>query len=331
MKLTCFDLATTDPAFNLAAEQYVFDCLPRDRAYFMLWQNDNAVIVGKYQNTLAEIDESFVREHGVKVVRRLSGGGAVYHDLGNLNFTFITDAGELAALDLRRFCEPIAEVLGSFGVTAEINGRNDMTVEGKKISGNSQYLRQGRVMHHGTILFDSDLSTVSRALRADESKFTSKAAKSVRSRVANVSEYLPEAVSLAAFRAALLSRFTAREGAELRSFTGADVDNIRRLQRERYDTWEWNYGFSPAYTVRRRARIEGCGSVEAQLSVENGLVTDARFFGDYFCVEEPEGLAARLIGCRADEAGYRAALSGTDASRFIVGLDSEALIRLLCD
>lgn len=137
MKLSYLDLMTTDPSYNLAMEQYVFDCLPRDRMYFMLWQNDNAIIVGKYQNTIAEINEEAVRERGIRVVRRLSGGGAVYHDMGNLNFTFITDVGESNALDLKLFCEPVVRTLATLGVKAEVNGRNDITIDGKKFSGNS--------------------------------------------------------------------------------------------------------------------------------------------------------------------------------------------------
>jgi len=143
MRLDYLDLTCTDPSRNLAMEQHVFDALPRDRAYFMLWQNDNAIIIGKHQNTLAEINEPYVRAHGIRVVRRLSGGGAVYHDLGNLNFTFITDAGDTAKLDFRLFCLPIVRTLEGFGVHAEVNGRNDITIDGKKFSGNSQYLRRG--------------------------------------------------------------------------------------------------------------------------------------------------------------------------------------------
>ena len=138
MKLSYLDLMTTDPSYNLAMEQYVFDCLPRDRMYFMLWQNDNAIIVGKYQNTISEINEQAVRERGIRVVRRLSGGGAVYHDMGNLNFTFITDAGGSSALDMKLFCAPVVRTLAALGVKAEVNGRNDITIDGKKFSGNSQ-------------------------------------------------------------------------------------------------------------------------------------------------------------------------------------------------
>ena len=167
------DLHTTDAAWNLAAEQYVFESLPRDRSYFMLWQNRSAVIVGKHQDTLAEINRPYVEAHGIQVIRRPSGGGAVYHDLGNLNYTIITDSGSTDRLDLSLFCQPVLRVLRALGVPAELTGRNDLTVEGRKFSGSAQYLRQGRILHHGTLLFDSDLGAVQQALRVDPEKIRS--------------------------------------------------------------------------------------------------------------------------------------------------------------
>ena len=330
MKLSYLDLTTTDPAFNLAAEQYVFDALPRDRAYFMLWQNDNAIIVGKYQNTFAEINEAYVKEHGIRVVRRLSGGGAVYHDLGNLNFTFIADAGTLSTLNFTIFCEPVIRTLAKFGVTAEVNGRNDMTIDGRKFSGNSQYLKQGRIMHHGTILFDSDLSVVSNALQVDESKFQSKASKSVRSRVTNVAAYLPTPVSLPEFRSALLADIAQSADGEAYVFSASDLAAIEKLRAERYGTWEWNYGFSPACTIERRARIEGCGTVEVRIGVSGGHISEMHFYGDFFSVSEPEQLSARFVGLSPDAQGYKKALQGIDVSQYIVGLTNEALMQLLC-
>ena len=203
--LRYINLTTTDPAFNLAAEQYVFENLPKDRSYFMLWQNDNAVIIGKYQNTLAEINLPYVEQHNIRVVRRLSGGGAVFHDLGNLNYSFISDTGSSENLNLRLFCEPVVRALAELGVHAEINGRNDMTVDGKKFSGNAQYLRGGRVLHHGTILYNSDHSVIGEALHVDQSKIAAKGIPSVRSRVTNLLPYFPKGTTLSDFRAALLA------------------------------------------------------------------------------------------------------------------------------
>ena len=330
-ELRYLNLETTDAAFNLAAEQYVFDSLPRDRRYFMLWQNHSAVIIGKYQNTLAEINRPFVQAHGIQVVRRLSGGGAVYHDLGNLNFTFITDAGDLETLDMKLFCEPVLRTLAALGVQAEVNGRNDMTIDGQKFSGNSQYLRGGRIMHHGTLLFDSDLSVVAQALRVDPAKIQAKGLKSVRSRVTNIRPHLREDFPLSVFRAVLLENILRETPGEEYRFSETDLAAIETLRRERYDTWEWNFGASPECTLLRRRRFEGCGTVEARLFVEHGRIQSVHFSGDFFSADEPEALGARLVGRRPERADCEAALEGMEIARFFLGLDKAGLLALLCD
>ena len=331
MKLSYLDLRTTDPAYNLAMEQVVFDRLPRDRAYLMLWQNDNAIIIGKHQNTLAEIDQSYVDTHGIRVVRRLSGGGAVYHDLGNLNFTFITDAADTERLNFRLFCQPVVDTLAELGVRAEINGRNDITIGGKKFSGNSQYIRQGRVMHHGTILFDSDLDVVSRALRVDPAKIQAKGVSSVRSRVTNVRPCLPSQIDLPAFRAALLRHILAGNPGEPYPLAAEDLAAAEELRRTRYATYQWNYGSSPRCTLSKKRRIEGCGTVEAYLTVERGLITDLSFRGDFFSAVEPEELAGRFIGLRPLADDYAKALAGVDVARFFTGMTNQQFLELLCD
>lgn len=330
MKLSYLDLTTTDPSYNLAMEQYVFDCLPRDRMYFMLWQNDNAIIVGKYQNTLSEINLEAVERRGIRVVRRLSGGGAVYHDMGNLNFTFITDAASGTALDMKLFCQPVVRTLAALGIHAEVNGRNDITIDGKKFSGNSQYLRQGRVMHHGTIMFNSDLSVVSEALQVDPTKFQTKGVRSVRSRVTNVADHLDRPVSLPEFRRILLENILRENPGQPYPLTPEDLAAVEKLREERYAAWDWNYGQSPACTVLRRRRVEGCGLVEAYISVDSGLISAIAFRGDFFSAVEPEELAPRFVGRTPDQAGFAAALEGVDVSRYFAGLQNDQLIEILC-
>lgn len=329
MKLCYLNLTTTDPAWNLAAEQYVFDCLPKDRAYFMLWQNDRAIIIGKHQNTLAEINERYVKEQGIRVVRRLSGGGAVYHDLGNLNFTFIADAAQTDGLDMQLFCQPVVRTLQAMGVDARVNGRNDMTIDGKKFSGNSQYVKAGRVMHHGTILFDSDLTAVSQALQVDPEKIKAKGVSSVRSRVTNVAEHLGEGASLEGFRRLLLRNVLEENGGEEYVFTPADLEQIEKLRQERYDTWQWNYGASPACTVRKKARFEGCGTVEAYLNITHGRIESVQFCGDFFSVNEPAELAQMLVGCRPEQKDYEAVLEKTDVARYFVGMTKAQFLELM--
>ena len=320
---------STDPRWNLALEQYVFDCLDRSRSYFMLWQNHNTIVVGKNQNTVAEINNDFVRQHDITVVRRLSGGGAVYHDLGNLNFTFITDADKMDGIDLHMFCVPIVETLRSFGVQAEISGRNDITVDGKKFSGNSQYIREGRVMHHGTIMFDSDLTMVSRALQVDREKILSKGIKSVVSRVTNLRPYLPDGVTLDCFRQRLLDYLSAAEPLHPLTLTPEDLRRIDAIRDARYATWDWNYGRSPAYTDRRRQRFDGCGQVEVALSVEGGRLTDIQFFGDFFGSGDTAQLSQLLRGCTYRRDAVQSLLETIDLERYIHNLSAPQLSALI--
>lgn len=328
MKLSYLDLTTTDPAFNLAVEEFVFEHLPKDRMYLMLWQNDNAIIIGKHQNTLAQINEVFVREHGIKVVRRLSGGGAVYHDMGNLNFTIITDAEDTESLNFRLLCQPVIQALARVGIKAEINGRNDMTIDGKKFSGNAQYVRHGRVMHHGTILFDSNGAVLAQALQVDEEKIRAKGVRSVRSRVTNVRPYLPVDMPLSEFRQILLESILEENPGEAYILTDADLAVIERLK-QRYDSWEWNYGRSPECTLLKKQRVEGCGTVEAYLTVSQGVIRSVQFRGDFFSAADPEDLAQLLTGCRHQRDAIRAVLGGTDIQKYLMGLEPETLIRIL--
>lgn len=326
--LNYLDLTTTDPAWNLAVEEYVFDSLPKDRMYVMLWQNDHAIIIGKHQNTLAEINESYVKEQGIRVVRRLSGGGAVYHDMGNLNYTIIADAQE-ENLDFGRFCDIVIRALAKAGVKAERNGRNDMTIDGKKFSGNAQYVRNGRIMHHGTILFDSDMSVLAGALQVDPAKIQAKGIKSVRSRVTNVRPYLPRDLTLEQFRAFLLESILEEFPGEKYALTEADIAAIAASKETRYGTWEWNFGYSPACTVTKKQRIEGCGTVEAYIDMEKGCIRSISFRGDFFAAEDPGQLAEALAGCPLEEDALMRRLEAFDISRYFMGLSTGLFIQLL--
>ena len=322
-------LTTTDPAFNLAAEQYVFDTLAREESFLMLWQNDNAIIIGKHQNTLAEINEAFVESHGIKVVRRLSGGGAVYHDMGNLNYTLIAP-DEDRQLDLGQFCRPVIHALQKLGVDAQLNGRNDMTIEGKKFSGNAQYRKDGRVMHHGTILFDSEMSVLAGALQVDEEKIKAKGVRSVRSRVTNVRPCLPRDMELGQFRQALLECILEEMPGEEYRLTEGDIAAITAIRNARYDTWEWNYGRSPACDLKLRRRFEGVGIVEAFVTLNHGIIEGITFRGDYFSLEDTAALEELLMGCKRTGEDLEAALAGVDVGRFFHGLTKGQLIELIC-
>ena len=248
-----------DPRENLALEGYIINNCRSDEVWLYLWQNRNTVVIGRNQNPWRECNMEAIRRDGVTLVRRSSGGGAVFHDDGNLNFTFITDADGSSTLDMKVFCEPVVRTLATLGVKAEVNGRNDITIDGKKFSGNSQYIRQGRVMHHGTIMFDSDLSVVGEALRVDPTKIQTKGIRSVRSRVTNVAEHLPERVTLPEFRRILLENILRENPGEEYPLTPDDLAAVEKLRAERYATWEWNYGKSPACTMLRRSAWTAAG------------------------------------------------------------------------
>ena len=331
MSWSFIDVKTTDPAFNLALEQYAFDNLPRDRCWFLLWQNHNTIVIGRHQNTLAEINEEAVRARGVTVVRRLSGGGAVYHDLGNLNFTFIQDAGPTDQLDMGLFCRPVAQALRAMGVEAQVNGRNDITIDGQKFSGNSQYIREGRVMHHGTIMYSSDLDTVGQVLKVEPEKIRAKGVRSVRSRVTTVQSHMPRPLPLEQFKARLLEEISRERPMDPYALTQADLAAVEAIKKARYDRWEWNYGVSPPCDLLRRRRMEGCGLVEAHIHLEEGRIAAVSFFGDFFSAVEPEELVALLRGCPLREEDLRERLEGVEVSRYFAGLTGDDFLGILLD
>ena len=316
-----------DPYFNLALEEYVFERMDKSKSYFMLWQNDNTIVVGKYQNTAEEIDQAYVDAHGIRVARRLSGGGAVYHDKGNLNFTFIVDRADAPGLNFKIFVEPVIRALARFGVHAEFTGRNDLTIDGMKFSGNAQYARRGRLLHHGCIMLDSNLTSVADALRVKEAKFDSKAVKSVRSRVTTINAHAPAPISMEDFKGALKECAMASGELEPCTLTEEDLAAIRKLRDEKYATWAWNYGFSPAYDMRREMKFPA-GLVTAHLSAEGGKIKAVRFYGDFFGSGELGELEGAMVGLPLD-GHLTEALEALRVGDYMSGITAEELSRLL--
>lgn len=298
----------------------------------MLWQNASAIIIGKNQNTVEEINRTVVEERGIQVVRRLSGGGAVYHDMGNLNFTFIRHGGDTANMDLHAFCQPIARVLQQLGVDAQVNGRNDITIQGRKFSGNSQYVKKGRIMHHGTLMFDSDLSVVTECLRVSKDKIESKGIKSVRSRVTNIREHLPEGadISLEEFRQMLVHFMEAESGKmERYEFTPEDLARVEEIRAGRYGRWQWNYGYSPRYRLRKERRIEGVGKILVSLEVKDGCLERSEFYGDYFGSRDAAEISDVLQGCAMERQALTDRLLQVDVDQYFHRLCREQLIDIL--
>ncbi|BAD39546.1 lipoate--protein ligase [Symbiobacterium thermophilum] len=321
------ETGSTDPYFNLAFEEYVFEKLDPTKSYFILWQNENTVVVGRHQNTYEEINQRYVEEHGIRVVRRLSGGGAVYHDNGNLNYTFIVDKDAAPDFNFAVFTVPVIKTLERLGVKAEFTGRNDLTIDGRKFCGNAQYVRRGRIMHHGCIMLDSNLEVVVNALKVREAKFQSKGVKSVRSRVTTINAHAPRPIAMEEFKSLLKGYILEAEGLETMALTPEQLDEVRRLRDEKYATWEWNYGASPAYDVRLEERFD-FGLVTVYLQADRGRIQAVKIYGDFFGSGELAELEAALVGLPLD-GNLEAALEPLDVGRYIQGMTARDLARLL--
>lgn len=322
--MICIKDERTNPYFNLAAEEYLLKNFEDE--YFLLWRNEPSIIVGKHQNSLAEINLDYVLENQIKVARRISGGGAVFHDLGNLNFTFITNGDDGNLIDFKRFTRPIIEVLQSMGVNAEFGGRNDLLIDGKKFSGNASHVYKNRVLHHGTILYSSLMGDLSRALKVNPLKFKDKAVKSVRSRVTNIKEHLQEDMDVLTFRDRIMEHIQAsRENSRIHSYSEKDVQVIEKARDEKFSTWEWNFGYSPNYQFEKGIRTEG-GTVEVRMNVHKGLITEIRLQGDFFNKKDVSDLEQMLTGVEHDPQRISDTLNGVDVSTYLVNVKKEELI-----
>ena len=288
----------TDAHLNLALEEHVLRHRMGEDDLLLFYVNAPAIIIGRNQNTIEEIAEDAVLAHGIRVVRRVSGGGAVYHDLGNLNFSFMTRdvSGRFNRYDT--FNRPVVDALRALGVPAELGGRNDILADGRKISGNAQFAAGDRMLSHGTLLLHSDLDAVTRALRPRPGKVESKGVKSVRSRVANIGEFLAAPLTVDQLRDRILEGiFGTSDRARIPTLplTPDDWDAAEELRRQKYGTWEWNYGENPASNVQRAQRF-AAGEIDVRLDIQDGHVAGVRIFGDYLGRVDVGELEAQLRG-----------------------------------
>lgn len=316
-----------NPYFNLAMEEYVFNKF--DGEVFMLWRNDQAIIVGKNQNTIEEINVDYVETNSIPVVRRMSGGGAVFHDLGNLNFTFISDDDGNSFSNFKRFTQPVVDLLQRLDVDAECSGRNDLTIDGKKFSGNAQFKSKKRVLHHGTLLFSSDIADISASLKPKASKFEGKSVKSVKSRVTNISAHLKKTMTIEEFMDALEAFMIEQaDGFEKYELDAADIAAIDKMVAEKYSTWEWNYGKSPNYAFSREKRFEA-GSVQVNLDVKNGIIHQAKFYGDFFGVMDVSEIENKLVEVKHEREALDAVLSQIEISNYFLNIDKDSILDLM--
>ncbi|MDM5297410.1 lipoate--protein ligase [Bacillus pumilus] len=318
-----------DPMINLAIEEYCLKYLDPEETYLLFYINQPSIIIGKNQNTIEEINTKYVEDNGIKVVRRLSGGGAVYHDKGNLNFSFITKDDGDSFHNFKKFTEPVIKALEKLGVKAELSGRNDIMAGGRKISGNAQFATRGRIFSHGTLLFDSEIEHVVSALNVKKEKIESKGIKSIRSRVANISELMDQKMTTEEFRKILLSYiFDTNGDVPQYQLTEADWKKIHEISQERYQKWEWNYGRSPKFNMQHSKRFPA-GSIDLRLEVKKGIIQDCKIFGDFFGVGDIVDIEQRLIGRQYDRKTISDALEDIDIPHYFGNVSKEDFLDLI--
>lgn len=318
----------TDPRVNLAIEEHLLRNHKVEEDILLFYINGPSIIIGRNQNTLEEINHQYVEEQGIHVVRRLSGGGAVYHDLGNLNFSFISNSGVENIHNFKKFTAPVIDVLQQMGVPAELGGRNDVTVDGRKISGNAQYSAGGRMVSHGTLLYNSDLSQVSEALNVKMDKIESKGIKSVRARVANITEFLANPVDILEFRERLKNGILSKSENSEYVLTPQDWESINQITKNRYAQWDWNYGRSPAFNIQKKQRFP-IGQIDARIEVNQGTIKNIKIYGDFLGLADVHDVESLFIGQKYDRPSLLAALNGKDLHQYFGALSAEELVSFL--
>lgn len=320
------DLKTTNPYVNLATEEYLL--YHRSEDFFMLWQNEPCIVVGRNQNTLAEINHEYVTEHAIPVVRRLTGGGAVFHDLGNLNYTFIEADAKDKFGNYGVFSTPVLETLQDLGVNATLSGRNDLLIDGKKICGNAQTMFHGRMMHHGCILFSGNINHLTAALKVNPLKIQSKGIQSVRSRVTNIAEHLPNPLTVSEFREKLLQKVLSESGNELYVLTPEDKAAIGKLYEEKYRSYDWNFGFKKAYSFHKDT-LFSAGLVTVSMDIKEDKIADFSVHGDFFGVADVAEFESAMLGTPYEPTAVLNRLQTLDFSAYFAGIAPEEFCKAL--
>lgn len=322
------DSPSNNAYFNIASEEYLLEKYPNEEI-FLLYINAPSIIVGRFQNTLAEINKEYVDQQQIKVVRRLSGGGAVYHDLGNLNFSFHSKEVGDDFSDFSTFTKPVVNLLNQFGVPAKLEGRNDLLVDGKKFSGNAKLTKNGKIIQHGTILIDSEMKVLSEALKINPLKYQDKAVKSVRARVTNLIDYLPEGIDVAQFKAKLIEHMMLENGKDtvIHELTANEINGIQQLADEKYSSWDWNFGSSPTYSFKKAIKVPA-GFIELHMDVRKGVIQSIKIFGDFFASKSIEDFEALFQNVKHDGEEIEKILNEHQLSEYFGKVELEELLGL---
>lgn len=320
---------SNDPAYNIALESYAFRELVGEDELFLLWINEPAIIIGKHQNAIAEINKEYTDSHGIHVVRRLSGGGAVYHDLNNLNYTIISNKADEGAFDFKTFSKPVIDTLATLGVKADFTGRNDLEIDRKKICGNAQAYYKGRMMHHGCLLFDVDMSVLADALKVSKDKIESKGVKSVRARVTNINNELPQKMTVLEFKDAILNQMK-KEYPDMEEYVLSEdeLKHIQDIRDSQFGTWDWTYGETPDYTIERNVRYPA-GKITSFAKVEKSVIESIKIYGDFFGIGDVSDIETLLVGTRYEYKDVLAKLQTVDINHYFSRITAEEVAKAI--
>ncbi len=325
--MLCINSDQTDPYFNLASEEYLLKSVREE--LFILYKNIPSIVVGKHQNTLAEINFSYVQEKQIPVVRRISGGGTVFHDLGNLNFAFITNGKEGELVDYKKYTLPIIQAMGKMGLDVHLGERNELLLKKLKISGTASHVFKHRVLHHGTLLFSAEMNELSAALKVQSDRFSDRAVKSIRSKVTNIRNHLVEKLEVDDFQNRIFDHvLNSVDGARKYSYSERDLKAIHTLRDSKFSTWEWNFGYSPKYQFNRVLQFPS-GTVSLNMNVNKGIIEEVNIEGDFMSTKDIHVLEEVLKGTIHDPETLRLRLSGLRVEEYISGVENEELLAVL--
>ena len=317
----------TDPYYNMAFDEYCLESLAIDEPVFYLWQNRPAVIVGLNQEVNTEVNLDYLRQNNIVLARRVSGGGAVYHDWGNLNYTIVGRSEDLER-DYPEYAGLMMQALRKLGVQAELSGRNDILVEGKKVSGFAKRVSKNRLMVHGTLMYDVNLDVLTQSLNPPATKLQTKGIASVRSRVTNLREHLPEIKDIQDFKNRLEKALSNDYADEEYKLSVSEIEDIRTLANEKFGRWDWIYGRSPRATLTHSARLS-CGNIEIHLTLNENRIASCRFGGDFIGNLQTSDVEMRLIGVSYDVLSIEKCLSEIEVSDYFDGVKEADLIHLI--
>ncbi len=317
----------TDPSVNLAIEEFLLRYLTSEPELLLFYVNEPSVIIGRNQNSIEEVDPDFIAEKKINVVRRLSGGGAVYHDHGNLNFSYISSSAENLH-NYQHFINPVVEALNQLGIPAELQGKSDVVIEGKKISGNAQYASRGRMVSHGTILFNTNIKHMMQALNPRQAVIESTAVQSVRNFVTNVQEHMTDTFTIDMLKNELLKGIFKTDSRPEYLLSSSDWKEIEQIRALRFGTWNWNYGRAPKFNVQKTGEFPA-GKLDVRINVEKGIIDSIRMFGSFTGLSEIDELQDKLTGIRYDSKTINSVLASVDLTQYFGNIPTEEISKLL--